>query len=79
MAQISVILLTIAIIALFLFFWLKKYKSKTGGFERQLIGKCFGDHNKANRLINFELQKNPQLSRERAAKNAIQSLTRDNL
>lgn len=78
MDKISVVLLTIAIIALF-FFWLKKYKSKTGSFERQLIGKCFGDHNKADRLISFELQKNPQLPRETAAKNAIQSLMRDNI
>ena len=77
MDKFIIILVAIAIIAFF-FFQRSKSRSKISIHEHELLGKCFGDNDKAERLINLELKRNPKLSRENAAKYAIQSLKLDN-
>lgn len=52
--------------------------SRTNTHEDELIRKCFGDREMAERLINLELKRNPGLTRGAATKYAIQSLIRDN-
>ena len=68
-------------IALLIFIILKsrnKTGLKIGSYEQRLIKKCYGDKTQAERLINRELSRNPSLSRDRAAKDAIESILRDN-
>lgn len=76
MDKIIIILIAIAIMAFF-FFLFNKSRSKISGYERELLEKCFGDNDAAERLIDFELKRKPMLSREDAVKHAIQSLARD--
>ncbi len=74
----------IVIVIITFFFWQRKKveKSKVDyvkiSYEKQLLNKCFGDRGKVERLINYELKRNPKLTREDAARNASNSITRDN-
>jgi hypothetical protein len=76
------IIIGIAIIAFF--FWsrekVKTAEVKTSkiSYEKELLNKCFGDKDRKERLINYELKRNPNLTREDAARNASNSITRDN-
>lgn len=49
-----------------------------GHSEQRLLKRCYGDKELAERLINRELQRNPKLSRDNAALDALESLLRDN-
>jgi hypothetical protein len=46
--------------------------------ERRLLRACLGSREVAERLIQFELERNPALSRDRAAAAAVRRLARDN-
>ena len=70
------IIIIIILIASFLS-W-KKFKNSRISYEKELLNKCFGDKNTVERLISYELKRNPNLSREDAARNASESITRDN-
>jgi hypothetical protein len=71
------IIIVIAIIAFF-FLSREKVKKSKFGYEKELLNKCFGDKDRVERLINYELIRNPKLTREDAARNASDSITRDN-
>lgn len=77
MEKLIFLILVIAIIAAFV---ISRGKIKTSGkrYEKELLTRCLGDKTKAERLISYELTRNPNLSRENAAKNASESITRDN-
>ncbi len=68
------------VIALFLWPHISNAKLNihNNNYEQDLKRRCFGDQSKVDRLINFELKKNPSLSRNDAARGAIQSIIRDN-
>ena len=51
--------------------------SLIGRYEQDLINRCFQGKAQAQRLMNLEFQRDPELSKENAAKYAIQSLMRD--
>jgi len=76
------IIIGIAIIAFFFWSREKVKKSKVSyvkvSYEKKLLNKCFGEKDKVERLINYELKRNPNLTREDAARNASNSITRDN-
>jgi len=75
------IIILIVLSVLFFWPWGKEEKSKASyvkRYEKELLNKCFGDKEKAERLINYELRRNPNLTREDAARNASDSITRDN-
>ena len=76
------IIIGIAIIAFFFWSREKVEKSKVSyvkvSYEKELLHKCFGDKGRVERLINYELKRNPKLTREDAARNASASITRDN-
>jgi uncharacterized membrane protein YvbJ len=72
-----IIIIVIAIIILFILLS-GKLKRSEATYEKLLLSKCFGDANKVERLINYELKRNPRLTREEAARNASNSITRDN-
>ena len=44
----------------------------------KLLNCCLGDEEKANRLVDYEMRKNPHLSREEAIENAVDSFRTDN-
>jgi len=46
---------------------------------RKLLGRCMGDYNQAQRLVDYELQKNQNIDQEEALQRAIIRLERDNL
>ena len=69
-----IIILSLAVIIWYRF---KKTTNNTR-HEQDLVKRCFGDTALSQRLINLELKRNPKLSRENAAKDAIESLIRDN-
>ena len=46
--------------------------------ERKLVAACFGDLEVAKRLIQYELDRRPSLSRRAAAAAALSRLRRDN-
>ena len=77
MSKLFIVLLAIALLAVFIRYRGKKV-TKDIIFELDLIRRCFGDRAQAERLIELELTRNPKLSREDAAKDAIESLLRDN-
>ncbi|MCK5720145.1 MAG: hypothetical protein KAH84_09395 [Thiomargarita sp.] len=62
------------------FFFLFRNKSETKIYDnyQKLLRRCFNDKAQVERLINYELKRNPNLSREKAAKDALESLIRDN-
>lgn len=72
---IPVIIIVVLIVS---FFSYKKIKRLTTIYEKKLLTKCLGDKSKVERLISYELKRNPNLSREDAARNANASITRDN-
>jgi len=51
--------------------------NKGSTFEATLRKRCHGDQTQVDRLINREMKRNPALSREQAAKDALSSLARD--
>ena len=71
-------LLIVVGVLVFLFWSRKDSDTNSGGYVKQLSSRCFGDKEKMNRLINLELKRNPKLSREMAAKDAIELISRDN-
>ncbi len=71
------IIIVIAVIVL-LILLRGKLKNSNKINEKELLNKCFGDSGRVERLINFELNRNPKLTREDAARNASNSITRDN-
>jgi uncharacterized membrane protein YvbJ len=71
------IIIVIVIIA-FLFWSREKVKNSKASYEKELLNKCFGDKGSVEQLINYELKRNPKLTREDAARNASNSITRDN-
>ena len=75
MPQLLVILIVIIVAAFF--FW-NRSKNNLSEHELLLIKRCHGNEPLAESLINYEINKNPTLSKANAAKNAIQSLIRDN-
>jgi hypothetical protein len=82
MVMLLSIIIGIAIIAFFFWSREKVKKSKVSyvkvSYEKKLLNKCFGEKDKVERLINYELKRNPKLMREDAARNASDSITRDN-
>jgi len=77
MVKFFIVLLVIALLAVFIRYRGKKL-TKESRSEQDLIRRCFGDRAQAERLIELERMRNPNLSRENAAKDAIDSLLRDN-
>ncbi len=73
-------ILVITFIVIIVIFVLSRRKNKdTISYqEKKLIQICFGDKEKAERLINYELKRYPKLSRKDAANYAIKSIRRDN-
>ena len=73
-------LIVVAAALIIAFFWArrKKQAQKIGQYEQRLRKRCYGDTALVERLINLELKRNPNLSREIAAKDAHASLLRDN-
>ena len=74
----NLIPIIIIIILIVSFFSYKKIKCSTTIYEKELLTKCLGDKSKVERLINYELKRKTNLSREDAARNASSSITRDN-
>jgi len=74
----NLIPIIIIIVLIVSFFSYKKIKRLTTIYEKELLTKCLGDKSKVERLINYELKRNTNLSREDAARNASSSITRDN-
>jgi hypothetical protein len=69
----------IGIAVITFFIWPRaKVKVSKVSYEKELLQKCFGDKDKAERLINHELKRKPNLTRENAARVASDSITRDN-
>ena len=56
-------------------FRLRKAEKDDG--YRRLINQCFGDHDRAEGLIRYEIQKNPYLSRSEAVDDASDRITTD--
>ena len=77
MLKLLIVLLVIALLIVFVRYRGKKV-TKESKSELDLIRRCFGDRAQVERLIELELSRNPKLSREDAAKDAIESLLRDN-
>ncbi|MDM8564414.1 hypothetical protein QUF74_02035 [Candidatus Halobeggiatoa sp. HSG11] len=73
-------ILIIALIVIVVIFFLSRRSNKTiiSNQEKKLIQICFGDKEKAERLINYELKRHPKLSRKEAADDAVKSIGRDN-
>jgi hypothetical protein len=46
--------------------------------DTRLLSACLGDREQANRLVEFELRRNPSLSRHGAAAIALARIQRDN-
>ena len=46
--------------------------------DRRLLSVCLGNRDQAQRLIEFELRRNPKISRQRAAALALSRIRRDN-
>jgi len=53
-------------------------KSRPAGAESELLRMTLGDKNKAERLIQYEMRKKPGISREEAARAAVESIRYDN-
>lgn len=47
-------------------------------YEKELLNKCMGNKAAVDRLINYELKRNPNLTRKAAADIASDRITRDN-
>jgi len=63
----------------FLFYRYRKKKNfNKNPYFSELLSKCSGDMKKAQRLIHYELERHPRLSRKEATKYALDSLLRDN-
>jgi len=71
------ILIITLVIIITIFFWSHR-KVTISEQEKKLIQICFGDTEKAERLINYELRRHPKLLREEAADYAVKSIARDN-
>ena len=74
---ITIFFILLAIIAFFLLIR-SSANTKVGNNEQKLVKRCYGDTEQAERLINLEKRRNPRLSRDMAAKAAVESLLRDN-
>mgnify|MGYP001767673173 CR=1 FL=1 len=74
------LILTIICIAIIIVFFSSKDKfiSSKKRYEKELLTKCMGDKAAVERLINHEVKRNPNLSREAAAETASYRITRDN-
>jgi len=55
----------------------RKKEADTSHYEKKLTKRCSNDKHRSERLIKFELKRHPKLSREKAAKNALEALVRD--
>jgi hypothetical protein len=55
----------------------KKWFSRRSRAEKQLVHRCVGDGAQAERLIAYELQRRPGLSRAAASRAALERWTRD--
>lgn len=71
-------IIIIILITIIIFRPSKRTINENGHHEKMLLNKCFGDKKSVERLINYEIKKNPNLSREAAAEKASESITRDN-
>ncbi|MDH5434556.1 MAG: hypothetical protein OEY19_11475 [Gammaproteobacteria bacterium] len=72
------IILAIILIASVIYWLQFRTTADINSFEHDLIRRCFGDRNKAERLINHEMKRSPDLSRIDAVKRALDSIARDN-
>jgi hypothetical protein len=58
--------------------WLARAAVGRALTDTRLLAACLGDRDQANRLIEFELRRNPSLSRNAAASMALARIQRDN-
>jgi hypothetical protein len=58
--------------------WLARTAVGRASTGTRLLAACLGDRGQANRLIEFELRRNPSLSRNGAASMALARIRRDN-
>lgn len=65
------------VIIIVLFSSKDKFLSKNK-HEKELLSKCMGNKAAVDRLISYELKRNPNLTREAAAEIAGNRITRDN-
>lgn len=61
----------------FLFFRYQKKKANSNPYAAELLRKCSGDKEKMDRLIHFEINRHPRISKKKATKYALDSLMRD--
>jgi len=77
----DILIFAFILLALIAYLFLKQRKRKkqadTTHYEKKLTKRCSNDKHRVERLINFELKRHPNLSKEKAAKNALASLLRD--
>ncbi|HIP80893.1 MAG TPA: hypothetical protein EYH16_00580 [Leucothrix mucor] len=77
----DILIFTVILLALIVYLFLKQRNNKkrtdTNHYEKKLTKRCLNDHHRAERLIDFELKRHPKISREKAAKNALEALLKD--
>jgi len=76
----DLLIFAIIILALlgFLFYrYRKRNNFNKNPYLPELLNKCSGDKKKAQRLIHFELERHPRITRKEATKYALDSLLRD--
>ena len=61
----------------FLFYRYLQKKANKNPYQAELLKKCAGDKDKMNRLIHFELNRHPRISKKKATKFALESLIKD--
>jgi hypothetical protein len=78
MTGISVLILACVLAALFFWIWrTRSPKVREGGLYRTLVRQAGGDTAVADRLIEHELRRRPNLARDEAIQSAIWRLDRD--
>lgn len=76
--HIFILLLIVVSIFIFVFKSRTKPRLKVDVHEQRLLKRCYGDKALTERLIKRELLRDPNLSRNEAAADALESLLKDN-
>ena len=68
----------LAVVAVAVWWWLRRSRGTSGQAETQLRRICFGDDSQVERLINGEMTRGQGISRAEAASRAVRRYQRDN-
>lgn len=78
--KLVIVIGALLVIALVLYFIMRGDafgQQRMSEYERDLLGSCLGDRERAERLIALEVENAPSIDREEAARRALGALRRD--